>query len=226
MRRTLIVLAAMSLPLGAASAHGWTSVNTNGQPMIEGSGHVVRQPRPVGNIDRVELTGSADLDVSIGPASALWIEADDNLLPLLTTEVRGGRLVVGTHGSYRTHNPIKVHLTVPDIRSVSTTGSGDAYLTGVANRQLELVSSGSGNFRVLGTTGELEVRMQGSGDADVRSLRFARADVSVMGSGNAMIAGDGAVRARAFGSGNVIVSGHPASLEVTHGGSGRVIVRP
>jgi hypothetical protein len=153
------------------------------------------------------------------------IRADDNLLSHLTSELVDGTLRLDTRGSFRTHTTPQVYLTVPDLESVHSSGSGDAFITDVANRGLELVMQGSGDMRALGRTGDLKVIVQGSGDADMRGLAAERADISVMGSGNIWVATRGAVNAQSLGSGNVYVLGKPAALSVNEGGSGRVIVR-
>ena len=217
--------AAALAPVGhTATAHdGWSTVQRGNQPIVTGSGRIVRQARPIGDFRRVELMGFADIQLRLGASPSLVIEADDNLLPYLTNSVSGGTLRLDTRGSIRTRKTPKIYLTVRNVDSVLSTGSGNIAISNVANRQLELVTRGSGDLRAQGRTGALRVTVQGSGNADLRGLNADRAEVSVLGSGNAWVATSGAVAARSFGSGNVYVIGRPSSLQVSQGGSGRVI---
>jgi len=92
----------------------------------------------------------------------------------------------------------------------------------VSNRQLQLASRGSGDILVSGRTGALDLKLQGSGDANLRSLAAANGTVGVFGSGDAVVRVSGRLDASAFGSGDVHYIGRPASLSVRKGGSGDV----
>lgn len=224
----VVVAAAMAasavliVPTSGLAAQGWTSVQRNGEPMVIGSGRVVRQARPVGDFSRLEARGATNVQIRVGAAPSLIIEADDNLIPLVTSNVSDGMLELDTRGSFRTRSPVRVHVTVPDIRYVATSGSGNVIVQGVANDQLHLVTRGSGNLRAQGRTADLQVTVQGSGNANMHGLSSTSARVSVMGSGNAWLATSGAVRAESRGSGNIFVGGSPSSVTVSEKGSGRI----
>jgi hypothetical protein len=65
----------------------------NGQT-ITGSGPVVAQERDVSGISGVELAMSGTLHISMGNTTSLRIEAQDNLMEYIETEVRGGMLQI------------------------------------------------------------------------------------------------------------------------------------
>ena len=217
--------AVLIVPTSGLAAQGWITVQRNGDAFVTGSGRVVRQPRPVGDFRRLEAQGATNVQIRVGAAPSLVVEADDNLIPFITSNVSDGTLELDTRGSFRTRNPVRVYLTVPDIGQVVTSGSGNVIVEGVANRRLELVTRGSGNLRARGRTGELKVIVQGSGNANMSGLESQRAEVRVMGSGNVWVSTSGAVSAHSHGSGNVFVGGRPSSVDVTEAGSGRVSVR-
>lgn len=220
----VVASALLIAPTSGLAAQGWTSVQSNNEPVVTGSGRLVRQARPVANFRRLKVEGATNVEIRTGAAPSLIIEADDNLMPLLTSNVSDATLVLGTRGSFRTRNPVRVYVTVPDIEHVATNGSGNVNIRGVSNRRLELVTRGSGNMLAQGRTGEIKVIVQGSGNANMRGVEAGRAEVSVMGSGNAWVSTSGALTARAHGSGNVFVGGNPSSVDVSQGGSGRVHV--
>jgi hypothetical protein len=211
--------AAALLPSAALAG---TSVINGDWPVIQGSGRIVRQVRPVAPFTSVELDDSTDLEVRLGSTRSLTVEADDNLLPLLTTEVRGDTLVVASHGSYRTQRTPRVWLTVPDLREVRVLGSGDVRLVGVANAGLSLNIEGSGDVEAVGRTGMLDATIEGSGDFKLRGLYARNARVRIMGSGDATVAVSGALDANVSGSGDVRYIGHPSWISVRKDGSGSV----
>lgn len=214
--RALAFLAAALLPSGASAG---TSVINGDWRVIEGSGRIVRQVRPVAPFTSVELEDSSNVEVRLGTTRSLTVEADDNLLPLLTTDVRGGTLVLASHGSYRTRHTPRIWLTVPDIREVRLLGSGDVRLVGVSNAGLTLNIEGSGDVEALGRTGMLDATIAGSGDFRLRGLYARNARVRILGSGDATVAVSGGLDANVSGSGDIRYVGRPASLSVRKGGS-------
>src|ERR671937_185417 len=65
-------------------------------PPIKGSGHVVEEARTIGEFTGIEVHGVVAADVTAGEAPSLKLSGDDNLLPLIITEVQDGRLIIRT----------------------------------------------------------------------------------------------------------------------------------
>src|SRR5258705_10697028 len=63
-----------------------------GSNLITGSGNVTRVDRPVSGFAAVALEGSGEVVITQGASEGLTIEAEDNLLPLITSEVKDGVL--------------------------------------------------------------------------------------------------------------------------------------
>lgn len=64
-----------------------------------GSGSMITETRNVSGFDEIVLLGSGDVIVTMTGTESLEIEAEDNIMPLLTTEVRNGRLELGPKSS-------------------------------------------------------------------------------------------------------------------------------
>lgn len=203
---------------------GGVSVRRNGEPMIEGSGRLVRQTRTVGRFDAIELSGAANLDIAIGAAMSVEIEADDNLIGLLTTEVEGGKLVIDTNGSFRTRTAPRVRITLPRLASIETTGSGDAAISGVAGGRLSLAARGSGDFSVEGRGEALDADMYGSGRIDLDRFVAPDLSVSIYGSGNARLRVTEALHATVYGTGDIDYRGDRDRIRVRSSvfGTGRI----
>ena len=227
MRAYLMValLGAAMIPLSGGfvnAADSWTSVQHNDSPQITGSGRVVRQARPISAAQAVELSGAANIEVRVGPAPSLTIEADDNLLPLFTSEVRGGTLKLASRGSYRTRNAPRFVVTLPPLNTLQTSGGGDAVVIDARSSTLALGLKGSGNIRASGSAGRLDASIHGSGNLDLRQLAVGDAKLAIYGSGEIAAAPRGKVEAITFGSGDIDLLSRPASLQVSRGGSGSV----
>ena len=81
------------LALVAAGCGGGSSTN--------GSGHVVTVSRSVADFSAIDLTGQANVVVSVGPSTAGTIKGDDNIVPLIHTDVRDGKLVISSKQAIR-----------------------------------------------------------------------------------------------------------------------------
>ena len=95
---------------------------------VIGSGKAGAEDRNVSNITGVDLGTSGTLDITIGTSESLRIEADDNLLQYIQTDVSGGTLVIKTRPGVVTMQPvrpIKYHLTVTRLNSLGISSSGD-----------------------------------------------------------------------------------------------------
>jgi hypothetical protein len=107
---------------------------------------------------------------------------------------------------------------------VDIAGSGKAYLsTGQANlRRLNIDISGSGQVEASGKASDIDLTIQGSGDARLSKLIAERTEVSIHGSGDADIAPTDRAKIDIMGSGDVRLFAEPKSIESNVAGSGRV----
>jgi hypothetical protein len=96
-----------------------------GGETVRGSGVVVEEDREVSNVSGIELAMPGTLHMIMGSGESLRIEAEDNLLRYIETEVRAGRLVIETRQGIRlqTTRPINYYLIVDELKSIVISGS-------------------------------------------------------------------------------------------------------
>src|SRR5262245_36057785 len=77
---------------------------------VKGSGTRKEEVRQVGDFSGVQVGRGFKANIAVGPSTSLKISADDNLLPLIKTEVRNGDLVIETDrfSSFQSSNPITI----------------------------------------------------------------------------------------------------------------------
>jgi hypothetical protein len=186
---------------------------------VVGSGHVASEARSVRDFDEVTLSGSGTLSIAQTGEESLTIQADDNILPLLTSEVSGHRLTLGTrpNTSISTRSPIVYRLTVKNLSALFVSGSGDATATGISTPAMSVRVSGSGDVVLAGTTERLEVSISGSGVYHGADFASRAATVSVSGSGDVRVNASERLEVRVSGSGNVEYSGNPAVTQRVSG---------
>jgi hypothetical protein len=178
-----IVLGLMALLLAACGGN-----NTIGSNILKGSGNVKLDARDVSGFTSVEVSGSGNLIVEFGDTEALTIEAEDNLLPLLTSEVKDGKLILATkpNSSYSNTKPIIYRLIAKDLESLTVTGSASGTLDNLERDTFNLTVSASGsmNAGVL-TVGKLDLRVQDSGRLEAQTIESAEISLAMDNSASA-----------------------------------------
>lgn len=211
---------------------------------VSGSRNVVKEERQLGEFTHVEVSGSMDVYITQGSSRGLTIEAEDNIVPLVETEVNGGELEIRfkRNTNIRTHKQVKVYLTTPVLEGLNLSGSGDvevkSHFTSAGSVEVNLSGSGdvsasfdapelnvslagSGNIDLKGQTRDLHISIAGSGNCEADELLAETAEVNIAGSGNADVHASRDLKVSSLGSGNVRYKGAP-SLNVNKLGSGTV----
>ena len=215
--------------------------------VVRGSGVSTTERREVGAFSGVALGGPFAVVLRPAAREGLEITADDNVLPLVETTVRGSgderTLRIDLARSARIEPRTKVVVTVDMVKighlavggsgtidgkaiksaklDVGIGGSGAIGLDALDVDELAVAIGGSGSFRASGRARKLGVNIGGSGHSDTERLAAADVSVAVAGSGDARVRADNALSASIAGSGDVYYTG-AASPHVAIVGSGRI----
>jgi hypothetical protein len=213
--------------------------------VVRGSGNVVSEERPVSGIDLVSLATEGDMTIQVGDEEKLTVEAEDNLLPYIVTEMRSGRLLVRTQNGVNLDStrPIRYLLTVKALEGLDISSSGDITSEALQAERFNIGVSSSGNLNLDGLTAEsLRADLSSSGDVNIAGGEVSELDLGLSSSGNfnaedmgadsasvtVSSSGDARIRvsevldARLSSSGNLYYHGDP-ELEVRTSSSGEAI---
>lgn len=189
-----------------------------------GSGQLATQSRQVSGFTSVELAGVGELSIDQTGTESLTVSAEDNLLPLLTSEVEGDTLILGKKPNTRivTTKPITYTLTMKDITGLAVSGSGTINAPKLTTAALRIEISGSGMITTAGNADDQNLEISGSGHylADGLTSKTTTAEISGSGTGN--VVASNALDVKISGSGTLTYSGNPP-LTQTVSGSGRLI---
>lgn len=191
---------------------------------IEGNGAPARDERTIATAPALEVNGTITVDVRVGPATSLVVEADSNLLPFIRTELRGDRLVIEKERSFRTNNPVRVTYTVPRLTDVRHNGSGRMSVQDLNGGPLVVEERGSGSVLLTGRVAGLDAVLNGSGSIDATTLQSSGGNLTLNGSGR-VVAGrmqGERLTASLNGSGQLRVTGAVRHLAARSNGSGHL----
>jgi hypothetical protein len=212
------------------------------QRCVTGSGNVISEDRAVDRFTSVNLRVPGDLYLTQGSYQPLKIEAEDNILQLLDTNVANDELIVDIDGCIIPSKPIKIFVFMEDIKSLEVSGSGkiisenvidadaiDAKISGsggmdllVECEDLRTAVAGSGNLKLSGVAASHKAVVDGSGKVESYGLSTDISQITISGSGSGEVSVLEELDVKISGSGNVRYKGDPEKIRSDIFGSGRL----
>lgn len=214
------------------------------QKKVKGNGKLTTESRTVTEFEKVGVAGSFDVLLVQGREGEITVEAEENLMQYIITEVKSGHLKIKTKKgiSLRSTKGIKITVGYDDLNAVSLAGSGDISNNGtiksnelklsiagsgdinvnVSTKKLVASIAGSGDIEVQGDTEELKCSIAGSGDFSGFALDAKTASASIAGSGDVEVNAADKIKAQIAGSGNVYYKGNPEK-DIKKAGSGGAV---
>jgi len=202
--------------------------------VTRGSGRMETESRDVSGFDAIVIEGFGNVIITQGESEYLEIEAEDNILPHITTRVSGDTL----HISYDDNNwrrsivptrTITFDIGVIDLESIELSGAADIQIDSLETTALNLEVSGAGNAEIDnlqakdlnveysgagrcelgGEVQDQEVRVSGLGDYNAGNLKSQSASISLSGAGNVEVWAEDTLHIEVSGAGNVEYWGDP-----------------
>ncbi len=185
--------------------------------------NVTSESRNVSGFEEVELQGVGNLSIQQTGSESLTVEAEEDVLPKIRTEVENNRLTIGPepNTSIQTTQPINYELTVKDLNALKVSGSGNVEAEGISTDELAVTITGAGDVKISGKANSQQVAILGSGSYQADDLESKEVKVDVGGSGSAVVNVSDELNAEVSGSGSVEYIGDPTVNQYVSG-AGRV----
>jgi hypothetical protein len=153
---------------------------------VSGSGQLERETREVGDFNAISLSGIGTLVIEQGEETELQIEAEDNLLRYLESEVRNDTLYLGVAEGTNIvpTRGIRYEVTVATLEEVALSGLGNVEVEDLETDRFKLDVSGGGDVELDALIADaLEVRISGVGSVDVEDGEVATQQITISGGG-------------------------------------------
>jgi hypothetical protein len=174
-----------------------------------GSGRVAQEQRRLAPFSAVETAGVYKVELVAGAAQQVTLEGDDNLLPLVTTEVRRGALRIGNRLPLRPRAGLTVRLALPRLRSLTVNGASTCSVRGLGGDTFALAVGGAGKVSLAGRVSRLTLGISGAGRVAATGLRARTARVDVSGAASVDIDVTDELEVSLSGAGKVGYRGNP-----------------
>jgi Putative auto-transporter adhesin, head GIN domain len=184
---------------------------------VSGSGVRKTEKRELASFNAIHTTGAFDVEVVTQKPASFEIEADDNILPLIQTEVRDSTLYLMPTSRYNSRQGVVVRVTLPDLSKLEATGAGNFRVAGLKNDNFEIHTTGAATVTAAGETKNVEIHTTGAGVVDTHKLRAVKADVRSTGAAKVDVYASEQLDVSASGVGAVTYSGDPKVNKHTSG---------
>lgn len=211
---------------------------------IPGSGNIQTERRDTGAFEAISIEyPGAEIILQPGEEETVEIEADDNLLPQLSTEVLSGRLTIKSletdwKASVNPSSPAKIMITVKALNEIVLSapvgnlevndlqtdrlklvlsGGAQIKLNGIQVDLLDSDLSGAGDIQVSGTAEEVRLILSGLGNFNAAELKSNQATVELSGMGDATVQVEQELAATITGAGSIQYFGNPHVEQIVSG---------
>lgn len=172
---------------------------------ILGSGTTRTETRPLTGFTKIDVQGTTDVTVVYGTAFEVRVQAYENLLPYLETNVVNGTLKIGYKpGTGISNDNSHVFITMPQLTKVTANGLSKISLSNGTADSFEAVLTGIPVLKAFGfTVKQAKITMEGQGTVEVMVTEKLNAKIT--------------------GAATVYYKGNPSSVLSDITGSGKVI---
>ena len=184
---------------------------------VAGSGKRQKEKRSVGSFTSISTEGAFEVEVVCQKPQSLEIEGDDNVLPLVTTEVSNNVLHIRNLRDYSVAEPITLKISVPDLEGIYSAGAGTLEVSGLKNEKFEIDANGAPKIKAAGETKTLKIGANGAGKIDAHKLHAARVEVDAKGVAKVEVYATEQLDVTVSGPSKVIYQGNPVVNKTVHG---------
>ncbi len=211
-------------------------------PTINGNGKVVRQERKLSDFDELEVSRGMNVYLTQGTHFAVTVEADENLLSVIETEVDGDVLKVSSNANIKKAKSKKVYITLPQLERLEAFAGSNIYsekfdinkleLSASAGSnlklnthavQLELSASAGSNIKLEGRCEKFSAKVSSGSNIRANELSAKSSELKVSSGANIWISVEEELNASASSGGNIFYYGNPDNTEINRSSGGNVI---
>lgn len=209
-----------------------SSCNYVGGKKIRGNGNMKVENRTISSFDAVYVSGNTDIYVKQDSIFSVRVEADENLMEYIITELDGSTLKIRSRDgvNLKSSRSIKVYVSAPTFKHFKASGACDIFsenkitsseaiainISGASDVKMDLMApqietdlSGAGSLTLSGQTKDFKVDGSGSTDIKCFDLLAENVDVKISGAGNANVFASVKLDLRISGAADVRYKGNP-----------------
>ena len=214
-------------------------------PTIRGDGNVKNQQREAGSFDKIRVTRGMNVYLSQGDAEKIIVEADENLLDYIETDVSNNTLNITTSANIRSSKSKKVFVTVTDLSNVHTTAGSNLFSEGeiscnnldisssagsniklkIKAEDIKVAASAGSNITLEGKANDAEIKASAGSNIKAEDLEINDCDARTSSGANIWIKVNNGFNGKASSGGNLFYYGNPQKTNIEKSSGGNIIRR-
>lgn len=222
MKKISLAIFILTLAIGLIFSTSCGSLGITTVSGIKGSGTSKTEQRNVTGFNEIEAGGAMNLEVDAGKEFSVTVEADDNLLQYIKTEVSGDTLKIYSEGKISPTAKLNVKISMPALEGLDVSGASEAKIVNVKADSLELKASGASEVNIVGTATELKAEASGASEIDAGNLRTESAEVDASGASSAFVFANDRLAAAASGASKISYTGEPKNIKQNASGASSI----
>lgn len=193
-----------------------------GSNQVTGNGKSTTKTRAVLDFDKIQISGAYKIEVTQGGSESVKITTDDNIIPLVITDVKNDKLRIHNKSgiSFSLTQPVLIQVVVRNLKQITASGANELVISKVSSDSLKVNTNGSIQADLSGQVNKLSMKIAGSGNVNASKLVAKSVQVRMMGSGEIQVNATKKLDTKITGSGTVKYSGNPDDVDQSIIGSG------
>lgn len=172
------------------------------QESIDGNGNVVTESRILSDFDEIRISGMYEVVLEEGDPG-LHIETDENIVPLIKSEVDKGVLTISSDDKHFNTETLILKITYDEIEELRCSGavklsttspiSGNKFLLNISGagsgsfevdvNKLKVDVSGGAELNIKGRANEATYEISGAGEVNAFELLSSEVEIDLSGAG-------------------------------------------
>lgn len=206
---------------------------------IKGNGNVKQESREASAFTDISTSGVYKVIIEQGNTHSIRVEAEDNLLPYIVTDISRGELSIHSKKGYNIQptKEVRVYITLQKVDKLSASGASGFTSKGkltsdrirlafsgaadgnldISTHELKVDVSGAGNITLKGSTDEADYGISGAADISAMDLTSEDAKIGISGTGKANVFVQKNLNVVISGMGHVKYKGEPSIKQIVSG---------
>ncbi|CAN5308019.1 head GIN domain-containing protein [soil metagenome] len=182
-----------------------------GSKDIVGKDQPKSEIRNVTDFNAVNISGSYNVVIQVGANQNVSVTSNPNLLPYITTHVKGNTLYVDHKSSFalKPTGMQTINITVKNVKQIELDGANSLDAQGINSDDLTLKFNGTTKGGLAGIVKDVKLATTGDANIDAQKLVAEKVKVDISGSANIMLNVTKKIDATIMGSGKVQYIGKP-----------------
>jgi hypothetical protein len=203
---------------------------------LNGNGKVQTQTRNLSEFKGINASGGYTIEITQGATESIRLEADENLLDHIKTEVKNGVLHIYNNRGMSTSNGLKAYITIKELNKIDISGGvkvvgtstfktntmdidlsgGSKVWLGLDVKNLKADMSGASQIELSGKAASAFFELSGASQADAKELEVKSVKVEASSASRVKVHAVETLTISASGASAVYYKGSPNISPVTY----------